>query len=177
MNRIDSTYTIQKKDFSSQPCPFCQGRDRNRPDVNETITVKYYSITYPAVLYLKIPCCGVCAAKGRPVRKIAWLFGAVGAAVGFLYMLHQSLPYACLFAVLFSAFGWLFGYILLKGAFSVAYKLSYSTYDVVRIITKKYKWVTMYPDDMDFSDAPPKEEFEKVFAEMLRECDCEIVEQ
>ena len=33
-------------------------------------------------LYLKIPCCGVCAAKGRPARKIAWLFGAVGAAVG-----------------------------------------------------------------------------------------------
>ena len=97
--------------------------------------------------------------------------------MGFLYMLHQSLPYACLFAVLFSAFGWLFGYILLNGAFSIAYKLSYSTYDVVRIITKKYKWVTMYPDDIDFSDAPPKEEFEKVFAEMLRECDCEIVEQ
>ena len=176
MSRIDSTYTIQKKNFSSQPCPFCQGRYRNRPDMNETITVKYYNFTYPAVLYLKIPCCRACADKQRPVKKLAWVFGAVGAAVGFLYMVHNSLPYACMFAVLFSAFGWLFGYVLLKSAFSVAYKQSYRTYDVVRIITKKYRWVTMYPDDIDFSDAPPKEEFEKVFAEMLKECDCEIVE-
>ena len=175
MIRTDATYTIQKKNFASQPCPFCGGRDKNRSDVNETITVKYYNFTYPAVLYLNIPCCSACADKKRPARKIAWLFGAVGAVVGFLYMVHLSMLYACICAVLFAVVGWLFGYVLLASAFSVAYKLSYSRYDVVRVITKKYKWVTMYPDDMDFSDAPPKEEFEKVFAEMLSECDCEIV--
>lgn len=170
-------YTIQKRDFSSQLCPFCHGKEKKWADMDSTLAIRYYSFTYPAEFCLNVPRCKHCAGYNRPTKKIALVFSLFGAVSGFLLLMHVNMLLACVMGVTAMLAMSLLSYIFMELAFNLAYKQSAHVYDVVRIIKDKYKWTTVKPDaDVDFSKAPPKEVFDKEFAKMLEECGCEIVE-
>ena len=177
MSRIDGTYIIQKRNFASEPCPFCTGRVKNRPEKEFKTVVKYHHFTYPATLYLNLYSCRECAAANlkekASARKLAMFFSAIVSLAVFMRLIHHDVFYAVLFMLLMFFLSWMLFHLFLLVLSGIVYgkKKNY----MADIIEKKYKWTTTYPEDVDFSKAPSEQEFDRMLAKMLEECDCEIV--
>ena len=111
MSRIDGTYVIQKRNFASEPCPFCTGRVKNRPEKEFKTVVKYHHFTYPATLYLNLYSCRECAAANlkekASARKLAMFFSAIVSLAVFMRLIHHDVFYAVLFMLLMFFLSWM----------------------------------------------------------------------
>ena len=176
MIRNNGVYKIRQRNFESAVCPFCKGGANNVVDPALVYTVRLHHFTYPQILDVDIPRCRSCAGKLLPIKLFCTIASIVGGIAGFMFFVNVDLLLALLMLALMALVMWLLPYIFLTWAFKVVYGQSVLVYDVVRIMVKEYGWTLDVPEDIDYSNAPSNELFGAMMNEMLKKCDCEIID-
>lgn len=176
MIRNSGVYRIRQRNFESALCPFCRGGAKNMIDPSLGYTVRLHHFTYTQILDVDIPRCRSCAGKLLSIKQFCTIASIAGGIAGFMFLVNVDLLLALLMLALMAVVMWLFTYMLLTWAFKVVYRQSLLVYDVVRIMIKEYGWTLVVPDEIDYSNAPTDEQFMAMLNEMLKKCDCEIID-
>ena len=177
---IEPLCSVRKINFGAQPCAFCTGRVKNVSDPACAASVLMSHDRYPKRFILHIPRCRQCASLMKPIGRIALIGALIGALAGVLAYMNDSVLMTILMSLLLFVCGFcVFGLVAMV-AFSAVYRQSFRVYDVVGIMEGKYNYKA--PDNKTKSKQAGtvnmdglKEQVEKEFCEMLKECDCEIV--
>lgn len=171
---------VRKRNFETSPCAFCAGRVKNSSDPACAVSVLLSHNRYPKGFILQIPRCRRCASLTKPIGGIALGGAVIGAVAGVLAYMNDGFFMLLLMSVLLFVAGFCaFGLVAVM-AFNVVYRQPFRVYDVVRTIEDKYNYRTpnskakSAPSDAVRMDGL-KEQAEKEFCEILKECDCEIV--